>query len=382
MNSVFCDDAEMNATTRTVIRVSESVASALFSPITLRSVTFSNRVVVSPMCQYSAHGGVGNDWHLVNLGQFALSGPGLVFFEATHVSPEGRITPRCLGLYGDEHEAAIARVVRFVREWSQSKIGIQLAHAGRKGSVAPPWEGGKPVQGGQGWQTVSASALPFGDFLTPRALDDAGMLKVSDDFVAAAIRAARIGLDVLELHFAHGYLAHQFLSPLSNERTDRYGGSLENRMRFPLELFDAVRTTWPSELPLGVRISATDWVEGGWDIDQAIIFSQALAERGCDFIDVSSGGLSPLQSIPIRPGYQVELSRAIRASSKVATMSVGMIVDPELAERIVADGAADFVELARGFLRDPRWTWTAADKLGGESFVPPQYLRGRATARA
>lgn len=355
--------------------------SKLFSPIHLRDVLFDNRVVVSPMCQYSATDGTGNDWHVVNLGHFALSGPGLVFFEATHVSPEGRITPKCLGLYSDANEEAMARVVHFIRTWTKSKIGVQLAHAGRKGSTLPPWEGGKPATGSDAWQTVSASAMPYADWPAPIALDDAGLHKVRSDFVASAQRAERLGLDTVELHFAHGYLAHQFLSPLSNKRTDRYGGVLENRMRFPLELFDAVREVWPQDKPLGVRISATDWVEGGWDVEQSIAFVNQLKRRGCDYVDVSSGGLSPDQKIDIGPEYQVRFSAEIRKATGMTTMTVGMITSPQSAQRIVVEGEADFVVLARGFIRDPRWTWDAADELGGEPFVPNQYLRGRTTPR-
>ena len=351
--------------------------SKLFSPIELRSVRLDNRVVVSPMCQYSSTDGNANDWHVVNLGHFALSGPGLAFFEATAVNPEARITARDLGLYSDENEANMERAIAFVRRWTQTKIGIQLAHAGRKASTTPPWEGGHAAHGDDAWQTVSASDVPFGEWPAPRALDDAGLEKVRNDFVTAAQRAVRLGIDVVELHFAHGYLGHQFLSPLSNVRTDRYGGSLENRMRFPLELFDAVRAAMTEDKPLGVRISATDWVEGGWDLDQSITFAHELRERGCDFMDVSTGGLSPLQKIAVGPAYQVPFAAAIRKATGMPTMAVGMITDPKQAEAIVKNGDADFVELARGFIRNPNWTWDAADALGGEPFVPPQYLRGR-----
>ena len=353
--------------------------SKLFSPTSLRDVEFDNRIVVSPMCQYSSIDGNANDWHVVNLGHFALGGPGLVFFEATHVNPEGRITDRDLGLYSDENEAAMARVVAFIRQWTKAKVGAQLAHAGRKGSTTPPWEGGGAASDEHAYQTVAPSALAYDAYATPRALDAAGLEKVRHDFVAAAQRAARLDLDVVELHFAHGYLAHQFLSPIANQRTDAYGGSLENRMRFPLELFEAVRAVWPANKPLGVRISATDWVEGGWDLEQSIAFAHELKKRGCDFIDVSSGGLSPDQKISVGPGYQVPFSKAIREATGIATMAVGAITDPQQAETIVANGEADFVALARGFIRDPRWVWDAADALGAESFVPNQYARGRKT---
>lgn len=349
----------------------------LFTPIALRKVELPNRIVVSPMCQYSATDGTANDWHVVNLGHFSLSGPGLTFFEATHVSPEGRITPHCLGLYSDENEAGMARVVSFIKHWTKSKIGVQLAHAGRKGSTSPPWEGGTAVSGPETWQTVSASAVPYDSWPAPTALDAQGLQKVRDDFTHAAQRCVRLGIDVIELHFAHGYLVHQFLSPLSNERTDEYGGSLENRMRFPLELFDAVRAVWPHELPLGVRISATDWAEGGWDLDQATQFVQRLVERGCDFVDVSSGGLVPYQNITVGPGYQVPFSEHIRRETGATTIAVGMINTPEQADHIISSGQADMVALARGFIRHPNFTWDAADALGGDAFVPNQYLRGR-----
>ncbi len=356
-----------------------SFVSKLFSPITLRGATFENRIVVSPMCQYSSIDGNANDWHVVNLGHFALSGPGLAMFEATHVSPEGRITDRDLGLYSDDNEAAISRVVAFIRRWTKSKIGVQLAHAGRKGSTLPPWEGGGPATGDHAYQTVAPSALPFDGWHTPKALDEAGLQKVRDDFASAAKRAERLDLDTIELHFAHGYLAHQFLSPLSNVRTDAYGGSLENRMRFPIELFERVRAVWPERKPLGVRISATDWVEDGWDVEQSIAFVKELQKRGCDFVDVSSGGLSPDQKILLGPGYQVPFSDAIKKATGMTTWAVGLITEPKQAEEIVASGKADFVVLARAFIRNPNWVWDAADELGGQSFVPPEYLRGRGT---
>lgn len=349
----------------------------LFSPIALRGMEFDNRVVVSPMCQYSSQDGNANDWHVVNLGHFALSGPALAFFEATAVSPEARITDRDLGLYSDSNQEAMARVVHFVRRWAKSRIGVQLAHAGRKASTLPPWEGGNAATGERAYETVAPSAIPYApDWHTPKALDEAGIKKIVDDFTRAAKRARELGLDVVELHFAHGYLGHQFLSPLTNQRDDRYGGSLENRMRFPLELFDAVRAVWDDK-PLGTRISATDWAEGGWDVAQSIALVNELKKRGCDFVDVSSGGLVAHQKISIGPGYQVPFAAEIKRATGMPTMSVGMITDPEQAEAILRSGDADFIELARGFIRNPNWTWDAADALGGESFVPPQYQRGR-----
>jgi 2,4-dienoyl-CoA reductase-like NADH-dependent reductase (Old Yellow Enzyme family) len=354
--------------------------SALFSPLRLRNLMLENRIVVSPMCQYSCDEGSANDWHLVHIGHLALSGPALVFFEATHVSPEGRITDRDLGLYCDENEAGMARVVSFVRRWTRSKVGVQLAHAGRKGATLPPWEGGGPARAPRAYSVVAPSAIAFDEgWHVPAALDGTGLQKIRDDFVAAARRAERLDLDIIELHFAHGYLAHEFLSPLSNRRDDAYGGSLENRLRFPLELFEGVRAAWPEEKPLGVRISATDWVDGGWDLEQSIVFARALKERGCDFIDVSSGGLSPKQKIALRPGYQVPFASRIKQEARIRTIAVGLITQPEQAEAIVSSGDADLVMLARGFLRNPRWTWDAADRLDGRSFVPNQYLRGRDT---
>ena len=351
---------------------------SLFSPIDFRSLHLENRIVVSPMCQYSAVNGSANDWHVVHLGHLALSGPGLVFTEATHVSAEGRITPQCLGLYSDENEAGLARVLQFMRSWTRSAVGIQLAHAGRKASVAVPWEGGKSLSGATSWETFAPSAIAYDqDWQTPTALDAIGMQKIRDDFVSSAKRALRLGFDVVELHFAHGYLAHQFLSPLSNAREDDYGGSLQNRMRFPLELFRAVRDVWPQGRPMGVRISATDAVEDGWDLQDSIELARELRALGCDFIDCSSGGLSPAQKIEVVPGYQVPFASAIREQAKVPTFAVGMIVDPHFAQEILASGQADCVVLARAFLRNPRWTWDAADILGGRPFVPNQYLRGR-----
>lgn len=355
--------------------------SKLFTPIQLRDVEFENRIVVSPMCQYSSVNGNANDWHVVNLGHFSLSGPGLVFFEATAVNPEGRITAQDLGLYSDENEENTSRVIAFIRRWARSKIGVQLAHAGRKASTISPWDGGGAASGPDAWETVAPSAIPYGRWHTPRALDAAGLQKVRTDFVAAAERCKRLGIDVIELHFAHGYLGHQFLSPLTNHRTDEYGGSLPNRMRFPLELFDAVRAVWPEDKPLGVRVSATDWVDDGWDVVQCVQLARELKKRGCDFMDVSSGGLVPEQQIAVGPGYQVPFAAEIKKLADMPTMAVGMITEPKQAEQILEAGAADFIMLARGFIRHPRWPWDAADELGGDPFVPKQYQRGRSSHR-
>ena len=359
-----------------------SVESKLFQPIRLRGVELSNRVVVAPMCQYQADDGSARDWHLMNLGQYAVGAAALVFTEATHVSAEGRITPRCLGLYSDDNEQALARVVGFCREFGVAKLGIQLAHAGRKASTSPPLQGGRPLPAGEGaWQTVSSAAVPHAaDWHVPQALDEAGMARVRDEFVAAAVRAARLGFDVCELHCAHGYLMHQFLSPVANQRNDGWGGDLVGRMRFPLEVFEAVRAVWPDDLALGVRVSAVDWVDGGTTVEDTVAFARQLADRGCDFVDVSSGGVHPDQKIPLGPGYQVHLAAAVREGAGLPVMAVGMITDAHHAERIVADGEADMVALARGMMFNPRWAWHAAEALGAETAYAPQFQRCRPTA--
>jgi NADPH2 dehydrogenase len=357
------------------------MASRLFSPIDLRAVTLPNRIAVAPMCQYQATDGVPNDWHLVHLGQFAQSGPGLIITEATGVEPEGRITPGCTGLYSDACEEGFARILRFARSVGTSRLGIQLAHAGRKASTVPPWEGGAPVPGG-GWQTFSASADPYlPAWPAPVALDGDGMARVRAAFVQATERAARLGFDLVEIHAAHGYLLHQFLSPLSNRRGDAYGGSLENRMRFPLEIFAAVRAAFPADRPVLLRLSATDWVEGGWDPAQAVVFASALRDLGCDMIHVSSGGLDPRQAIVPGPGYQVEFSGRIRREAGVPTMAVGQITEPLQAETILRGGQADMVALARGMLWDPRWVWHAAVALGEELSLPAPYARANPALR-
>ncbi len=351
--------------------------SMLFSPVAIAGLTLDNRIVISPMCQYSAEAGCATDWHMIHLGHLALSGAGLLFIEATAVAPEGRITAADLGLWSDETEAAQARVVQAIRRHSPIRIAIQIAHAGRKASCQVPWAGGRaiaPQQGG--WQTLAPSARPFdASDAAPLALDEAGLQRVKNEFVATALRAVRLGLDVIELHAAHGYLLHQFLSPLSNVRTDRYGGSLENRMRFPLEVFEAVRAAVPSHVPVGMRISASDWVAQGWDIEQSVALAKAALLLGCAFIDVSSGGLSPLQHIPLSQGYQVPFAERIKQETGLPTMAVGLITEPEQAESIITAGKADLVALARGMLYDPRWPWHAAATLGAEVDAPKQYLR-------
>jgi len=330
------------------------------------------------MCQYSAVDGCATDWHFVHWGQLLMSGAGLFTIEATAVTGDGRITPGCLGLYDDACEAALTRTLdRARRQCPPIAVGMQLAHAGRKGSSRVPWEGGQliPLDAG-GWMPVAPSALPHAPHEEPpAALDARGLAAIRDAFVASARRADRAGIDALELHMAHGYLLHEFLSPIANARTDAYGGSFDRRIAFPLEVFDAVRGAWPVARPLGVRLSCTDWVDGGLTLDESIEFARRLVARGCDWIDASSGGVSPAQKIPLGPGYQVPLSRAIRHATGARTMAVGLITTPAQAQEIVASGDADLVAMARGFLWDPRWVWHAAAVLGAPVVPPPQYLR-------
>lgn len=320
------------------------------------------------------------DWHLIHLGHLALSGAALLTIEATAVVPEGRISYADVGLYDDATEAAIVRTVESIRRWSNIPIAIQLAHAGRKASTEVPWKGGLQLAPAHplGWQTVSVSPIPFTPAqVPPIALDREGLTRVRDAFAESARRAARIGLDVVQLHGAHGYLMHQFLSPLSNKREDEYGGSLENRMRFPLEIFDAVRAAFPTEKPVSMRVSGTDWVDGGWDIEQTIAFAKELEKRGCDAVHVSSGGLDPAQKIPAGPSYQVPLARAVKSAVQMPVVAVGMITGFDQAEAIVATGDADLIALARAILYDPRWPWHAAAELGAQVRAPNQYLRSQ-----
>ncbi|GAA4343814.1 NADH:flavin oxidoreductase/NADH oxidase [Microbacterium rhizosphaerae] len=351
----------------------------LFEPIRVGSLELANRIVIAPMCQYSAEDGEMTDWHLIHLGQLAQSGAALLTIEATAVVPEGRISYADTGLWDDRTAAAMGSTIERIRRWSQTPIAVQLAHAGRKASTEVPWRGGAqlPPRDPNGWQTVAPSAIPFleGE-VAPHALDREGLSRVRDGFAHAAARAARIGIDAVQLHAAHGYLLHEFLSPLSNRRTDEYGGSLENRMRFPLEVLDAVKQAVP-ELPVSVRVSGTDWVPGGWDIAQTVEFAQALEASGCDAVHVSSGGLSPQQVIPVGPGYQVPLARAVKEGVDIPVVAVGLITGYEQAEAIVATGDADLVALARTALYDPRWPWHAAAELGAQVRVAPQYLRSQ-----
>jgi len=353
--------------------------SALFSPIELRGLKLPNRIMVAPMCQYSAENGEANDWHFTHINTLSLSGAAMFCIEATHVEAVGRITPGCLGLWNDATEAALKPILASVRKHSKIAVAMQLAHAGRKGSSYRPWEGGQqiPISEG-GWQTEGPSAVPHkqGE-AAPLEFDAAGLARVRDAFVAAAKRAERLGLDALELHSAHGYLLHQFLSPIANKRTGQYGGSLQNRMRYPLQVFDAVREVFPAHKPVGIKVSATDWVEGGWDLAQTIEFAKELKKRGLDWIDVSSGGVSPLQKIPLSPGYQVPSAQAVKEATGLTTMAVGLITEAKQAEEIVASGKADMVALARGMLYDPRWGWHAAAELRGQVEAPPQYWRSQ-----
>lgn len=354
--------------------------SVLFSPVHLGPIQLPNRIAIAPMCQYSAIDGLSTDWHMIHLGNLALSGAGLLILEATAVTPDGRISPDDLGLWSDAHQDALAPVIRAMRRHSPIKIAVQLAHAGRKASSEVPWEGGGQIAPDQprGWQTVAPSPLAHAQGqVPPLALDAEGLARVKDGFIAAARRAHALGLDGIELHAAHGYLLHQFLSPLSNTRDDEYGASLENRMRFPLEVFDAVRAAVPRAMAVGVRISATDWVEGGWEIGQSLRFAHEFKARGCDFIHVSTGGLSPLQKIPLKPGYQVEFAQRIKQETGMPTIGVGLITEARHAESILQQGQADLIGLARAILYDPRWPWHAAAELGDQVFAPPQYWRSQ-----
>jgi 2,4-dienoyl-CoA reductase-like NADH-dependent reductase (Old Yellow Enzyme family) len=354
--------------------------SRLFTPLRIGGLELRNRIVIAPMCQYSAEEGRATDWHVIHLGHLALSGAALLTLEATAVLPEGRISSRDLGLWSDDTETALARTLDSVRRWSDMPIAIQLAHAGRKASSRVPWEGGAQVPPGQpgGWQTVAPSPVPFADGHNPPvALDRRGLAEIREAFAAAARRAARLGIDAVQIHGAHGYLVHEFLSPLSNRREDEYGGSLENRMRFPLEVFDAVREAFPAERPVSMRVSGTDWAPGGWDLDQTVAFAKVLEAHGCGAVHVSSGGLTPAQQIPIGPSYQVPLARAVKSSIDLPVIAVGLITDFDQAEAIVGTGDADVIALARAILYDPRWPWHAAAHLGASVKAPNQYLRSQ-----
>jgi 2,4-dienoyl-CoA reductase-like NADH-dependent reductase (Old Yellow Enzyme family) len=349
----------------------------LFSPFKLRSVEFANRIGVSPMCQYSSHDGFANDWHLVHLGSRAQGGAGLVILEAAAVTPEGRISPDDLGVWKDEHIANLRRIAEFVHSQG-ARVGMQLAHAGRKASTSSPFKAGHTLvpESEGGWQPVAPSAIAFApDYAVPVALDRNGIEVIVAAFRQATRRAREAGFDFVEIHAAHGYLLHEFLSPLANQRGDEYGGSFQNRARLALEVVDAVRNEWPEQLPLFVRISATDWAEGGWNADESVELAKLLREHGVDLVDVSSGGLVPGVKIPIEPGYQVAFAARIRSEAAIATAAVGLITEPEQANAIIAEGRADLVLLARAELRDPYWPLHAAAALGATASWPKQYLR-------
>ncbi|KAB2910872.1 MAG: NADH:flavin oxidoreductase/NADH oxidase [Hyphomicrobiaceae bacterium] len=351
----------------------------LFDPLTVGPVTLPNRIAVAPMCQYSAEDGSAADWHAQHLMGLALSRAGLVMVEATAVEEIGRISHGCLGLYSDANEAALERVVGMARRVAApgTAFGIQLAHSGRKGSAERPWEGGRALAGdARPWQTAAPSAIPFApDWHTPQALDAAGLARVTTAFRQAAGRAVRIGFEAIEVHIAHGYLLHEFMSALSNTRTDAYGGALENRMRFPLEVARAVRGAVPRTIILGARITGSDWVDGGITPDETVQCAAALKAEGFDYACVTSGGLIPSARIPVGPNYQVPFAARVKAETGITTRAVGMIVEPAQAEAIVSSGRADFVALARAFLDDPHWTWHAAERLGARIAYPPQYAR-------
>jgi 2,4-dienoyl-CoA reductase-like NADH-dependent reductase (Old Yellow Enzyme family) len=352
--------------------------SRTFEPLTIRSVSFPNRIWVSPMCQYSSENGLPHDWHLVHLGARAVGGAGMVMVEASGVSPEGRITAWDSGIWSRAHAEAFKRIVAFI-EGQGAVSAIQLAHAGRKASTDVPWRGGRPiVEGEHSWQTLAPSAIPFrDDYPTPRAMSRHALEQCVDDFARAAVYAREAGFRVVEIHAAHGYLLHEFLSPLANGRTDDYGGSLDNRMRFPLAVTRAVRDAWPAELPLFVRISASDWVEGGWTVKDSVVFATRLREIGVDLVDCSSGGMVPGAKIEVGPGYQVPFARAVRAGAGVATAAVGMITTATQIEEILASGSADAVFLARQLLRDPYFPLHAARELGVDVKWPVQYERAQ-----
>ena len=353
--------------------------SALFSPFDLGGLHLSNRIVIAPMCQYSAVDGCATDWHVMHLGTLAMSGAAMLVLEATAVSAAGRISPADLGLYSDASEAALAHTLVAVRRFATTKVAMQLNHAGRKASSRAPWDGGRQIapDAPDGWQTQAPSAVPHaaGEH-PPAALNRAGLEQVVADFAQAARRAARLGLDGIEIHAAHGYLLHQFLSPVANRREDEYGGSLENRLRFPLAVFDAVRAAFPADRPVWVRVSASDWVDGGWDLESTVAFARVLKEHGCAAVHVSSGGVSTEQKIAVGPGYQVPFARRVKEAG-LPVIAVGLITEPGQAEAIVRDGDADLVAIARAALYDPRWPWHAAAALGAQVSAPRQFWRSQ-----
>lgn len=356
--------------------------SQLFSPFGLRDLTLSNRIVVSPMAQYSAVEGCAVPWHMMHLGTLSVSGAGLVIIEATSTERDARLSPGDLGLYSDETEAALRGVVAFCRRHGTARLGLQLQHAGRKGSVRVAWEGQTEIalEDG-GWPIRSADTTPYPGRRMPMALDQAEIQAINGRFADTARRADRLGIDLIEIHAAHGYLLHNFLSPLSNQRRDEYGGDLEGRMRFVLELFQTVRDAWPEGKPIGVRLSATDWVDGGWTLQDSIVLARCLKSLGCDYVTASSGGAVPEQKITVHPGYQVPFAERIRQEARIPTMAVGLITEPQQAEDILRSGQADLVAIGRGMLYNPRWPWHAAAALGAHAYFPPQYERCHPSVR-
>ncbi|WP_157014677.1 NADH:flavin oxidoreductase/NADH oxidase [Mesorhizobium xinjiangense] len=355
--------------------------SALFSPITLQGLTLANRIVVSPMCQYSAEDGSATDWHLAHLGTLSASGAGLLVVEATAVEREGRISHGDLGLYDDANEEALARILAHCRTHGTARLGIQISHAGRKASAQKPWEGGRALsEDGNPWTTFAPTALAFGEgWHVPREMDQTDLERVNAAHVGAARRAERLGFDMLEIHAAHGYLLHQFLSPIANQRRDAYGGSAENRMRYPLEVVRAVRAVWPKDRPLGLRITGRDWVEGGIEPEDAVAFASQLKDEGVDFVCVTSGGVVTNAVPKIGPGYQVAFAEQVKRETGLPTRAVGLVATPRQADAIISEGKADMVALARAFLDNPHWGWSAARSLGAEIERPVQY--GRAADR-
>jgi 2,4-dienoyl-CoA reductase-like NADH-dependent reductase (Old Yellow Enzyme family) len=359
------------------------MVSVLFSPFTMRGLTLPNRVVVSPMCQYASNDGSATDWHLQHLGSFSLGAAGLVMTEMTMVSRVGRISLKCAGLYSDENEAAMKRVIDFCKTFGIAKQGVQIGHAGRKGSTLPPAQGGQPLKPEEGaWETLGPSPIPFGEgWHIPREMTKAELKQTTDDFVSAVKRAERIGYDLVEIHGGHGYLLNQFLSPLANQRKDEYGGSLENRMRYPLEVFAATRAVWPKDKPMGIRVSAVDWVDGGTTIEDTVAFAKELKKLGCDYVDVSSGQVDLRQKIPFAPAYNAPFAEQVRREAQIPTMTVGLITKAREAEDLIASGKVDMVCIARGAMWDPRWAWHAAEELGAEAPYAPKTMPAHPSMR-
>ena len=355
------------------------MASKLFSPINLRGLTLKNRIVISPMCQYSAIDGNATDWHLIHLGNLSLSGAGLLMIEATAVNATGRISYGDLGLYSDDNEKSLGRILTSCRRYGNTPIGIQIAHSGRKGSTHLPWKGGAPLTPKEeAWQTVAPSAIARGkNWPIPHELSIEEIDSIKKDFIASTERASRLNIDLIELHVAHGYLLHEFMSPISNTRNDQYGGNLENRMRLPLEIAEAMRSVWPKEKPMGARITGNDWLPGGLIVSDAVIFAKKLKEIGIDYVCVTSTGIVPTSEVKFSAGYQVSFAAEVKRQADIPTQTVGLITTPEQAERIIAESDADMVAIARSFLDDPRWVWHAAQKLGADAAYPPQYFRCR-----